>query len=181
VRAALLSQDVAMRVWLSLVLICMGSLASAAPIHNQRLNFSFSVPERLRLLSPEGMNKATLYALGADGSFELIAVQDLGVTIAKAPLDKHAIETSEQQGGLQDARFDYRKAKWRGLELDMVLTSWKVNEGRLVKVAVQVPLASHAIQLLATGHAKDEAQIVADVLALLGTIEGESSWTGARR
>jgi hypothetical protein len=172
-----------MRALIFSCLLGVSSIALAEPIHNAPYNFSFVVPDGFVDFPPGHAKPEMLYAYvrGTPGQphYEVLAVQDLGGTIGREPLNKEAVERGARQAGAgarQYVSFDYRKTKWRGFDLDVVVTRLKQGDADIVAIATQVPLKSHAMNLMTSGSASDEAQVMADLERVLATFDGKSNW-----
>ncbi len=73
-------------------------------------------------------------------------------------------------------RFEYGKARWRGFELDVGMTRVRQGDVEILGMVAQVPLATHAVNLLVTGFAGDEAQLRTIFDGVLASLQGESNW-----
>jgi lipoprotein NlpI len=74
------------------------------------------------------------------------------------------------------ATFVLRKEKWGEFDIDLMETRMHQNGLDLITLVVQVPLAPQALQIAAAGPAALESKVHADLLQVLSSVEGQSSW-----
>jgi hypothetical protein len=159
---------------------------AAAPrlIRNEGRGFSLMVPDGYVDAPNTSPLPRTLHTFargqpGEPGSAAIV-VQDMGGTIGREPLIHAMVERAARDSlkptGFEVTSFEYRKLPWKSFELEAVLTTAGGADRSLLSVSVQVPLAGSAIQIIVAGAPGDKERLVADLQALLGSLDGKSSW-----
>jgi hypothetical protein len=157
--------------------------ATGGTIADAENGFSFAVPDGYADY-PEGAAPGVLHSFARgkpdDASFAVIRIQAMGGTIGREPLVRETVERAARQtasaSGVEITGFDYRKVKWKDFELDLVLTRLTNGDKKLVTLATPVPLAKQAIHVVLMGPAGDEAGLVANLQAILRSLDGRSNW-----
>jgi hypothetical protein len=182
-------------------------LAAASTVSDASRGFSFTLPDGY-VEDPGGAREIEKFAgtLGLKNSgvrreprlgrifvrgqmgepgFANLLLTSLGVTFDQDELDRSRVEEGARraaQGSGADLRFEYRHTPWQGLELDLIVTRMRQEGHSTVSVGTQVPLAKEAIALTLSGAADEEASLLADLQAILGSLQGKSNWlTDAER
>lgn len=173
-----------MRTALAAVIATMilSSSAAAAPFHDEARGLSLDVPAGYHDIPNPSAQALHAWARGEAGapSYAAIVVQGLGGTIGRAPLLRDTVERAARasiaRSGLTITGFEYGTARWRSFDLEVVTTRVAGGDQDGVMLAVQVPLAPEAAQLMVTGPATSEAQMRADLAHVLGSLGGRTNW-----
>jgi hypothetical protein len=171
---------------LVLALVASAALpaAAATTISDARRELSFTLPDGY-VESPGGTREPKLGLAFARGEMEkpgyaILQVVSLGGTIGRGKLDPTAVEKAARDSvrgsGVELGKFEYRRTKWQGLEVDLLVAHAKRDGHDIVTVSTQVPLAKEAIQLNLAGSADEQARLFADLQSVLGSLKGKSNW-----
>lgn len=173
--------------WSLLLLSLLPMTASSAlaeTFHDAELDYRFELPAGYRPHTPGfGRPRERSAFLRGElrvGSYAALSVQGLGGTIGRGAVDRQAVEraahTAAERTGVEPTRFEYSNARWQRFELEVVATRISTGNVEVVTLAVQVPLARQALQLVLLGPATELARLRSELTAMLGTLQGHSNW-----
>jgi hypothetical protein len=157
--------------------------ALAGVVHDETHGFSFEEPvgyEREQVPPP----LLYQYSRGKEdpSAFGSVAISDMGHPLSPGFKLVHAkfeegAQKKAAQTGVTLKRFDYRKLTWAGFELDLTITFSSFAGQDFVSAVVELPLQPNAVSVMAAGPAANEAQVVADLQALVTSLHGPSNWS----
>lgn len=179
--------------WLVLAAVATPRSAMAGlRVKDEKLGAAFSLPEGFEAGAPaaaaaDGRPAARTFArgtLGAD-SFAVLQVVPLAGTIGPGKLDRKLVEDAARAAvrGSPAAitAFDYRTARWKTFDLDLVVGRVSSDNRRFVTLTTQVPLVRQALQLSLMGPADEEPRLATEFQSTLTSLEGESNWLNDRQ
>ena len=173
-----------MRFVLATLLVCATAhAASAARFTDAAHGFSVDIPDGYSD-APKTDDARVIHgfvhgALGEDGT-SMIQLQSLGGTIGRGPLIHETVEkaarASVEGSGIEISAFEYRTAKWKTFDVNVLVVRLHSGDRKLVSLATQIPLAKQAIQIYLMGPASDEAKLEGDFHSMLASLDGKSNW-----
>jgi hypothetical protein len=153
-------------------------------IEDSKHGFSFVAPPGYQQ-GAATMGAGSLYTFvrgqpGA-GSWGVFSIAPLGGTLAEGSKVNHAIAEAAareeaSKSGVDISAFEYRVVQWAGFPLDVMVSRASGGDQHVVTSAVQIPLAAGALQIQFVGGDADEAQLTADLNALVGSLQGKTNW-----
>ncbi|MDB4928158.1 MAG: hypothetical protein JWM10_642 [Myxococcaceae bacterium] len=162
--------------------LLVSATAAAAPFRDDVRGLSLDVPDGYHDIpnpSPQALHAWARGEAGAPG-YTAIVLQGVGGTIGREPLDRATVERSARASvagsGLTITGFEYGTARWQSFDLEVVATRVTGGDQDSVMVAVQIPLAPEAAQLMLSGPATSETRMRADLAQVLGSLRGRSNW-----
>jgi hypothetical protein len=160
-----------------------GSARAAERVNDAEHGFVLTVPDGF-VDAPEAMAPRVLHAYKLasppEGSFALVQLQALSGTIGREPVDRAEAEKAMRevagQQGAPLSGFDYRKVKWKGFDLDLMVVWMGDGDTKVVTLATQVPLRKQAVQVQIVGPAAQEAALAKHLDGFLAGLDGRSNW-----
>jgi hypothetical protein len=167
----------------TLTLCATAQAASAAKFTDAEHGFSVDIPDGYgdapKANDPRVIHGFVRGTLGEDGA-SMIQLQSLGGTIGRGPLIHETVEkaarASIEHSGIEISAFEYRTAKWKTFDVNVLVVRLHGGDKKLVSLATQIPLAKQAIQIYLMGPAGDEAKLESDFHSMLASLDGKSSW-----
>jgi hypothetical protein len=170
---------------LALTLAAHARPAAAGPsVDASALGFTFTLPDGFEnpAGAAAGASSGMAFKRGqpAVGSFAILEIVPMAGTIGPGKLNRPMVEESAR-ASLRAANatatdFDYRTARWKTFDLELVVAHVAKGNQRLVTLTTQVPLARQAVQVNLLGPAADEARLLGEIQSVLGSLDGRSSW-----
>ncbi|HEX2658792.1 MAG TPA: hypothetical protein VHU40_10990 [Polyangia bacterium] len=158
---------------------------AGARVTDEKLGLAVTVPDGFQVApAPAADGKPTplVFTRGEVNTASFVALQfvPLRGTIGREKLDRKIVEDSARAAtkgtGASIDAFEYRTARWKAFDLELIVGRVSNQERQLVTFSTQVPLVRHALQVSMMGAAADEARLAREFQATLASLEGESSW-----
>lgn len=148
-------------------LVLAALLSSSAPdarhIEDPARGFSFTLPGDY-VEMPDSHSAGAWVRHAEEDDFVMIALEGMKGTITRGELEL---------GRPSATRF---VEKWKGFDLDGMRVVEEREGERILVLAVQVPLAPKALQVMTSGLELNEPAVRQALRALLDSLEGRSSW-----
>jgi hypothetical protein len=185
-----------MRPFLSAIILSAASacfVASAfagGSFHDPEREFSFTLPDGFveQPGGQRGEKLALAFTRGEMGQpgYAVLQISSLGGTIGRSKIDPAIVERAARNvargSGIEITKFEYRTVKWRGFDLDLVISQAVKNNVPILTFSTQIPLARQAVQINLAGAATEEERLSADLHGIVLSLNGQSSWlTDAER
>jgi hypothetical protein len=172
----------------ALAILALSATATATPFRDDKRGLSLDVPAAYHDVPSPSPQILHTWARGEAGEpgYAAIVLQGMGGTIGRDKLDRAIVEKAARatvaSSGLTITGFDYDTVRWQSLELEVMIARVTGGDRDGMTIAVQIPLAAEAVQLMVAGAADGEAQMRADLTHVLGSLHGRSNWlTDAER
>lgn len=159
--------------------------AAAGPtVDAAKLGFTFTLPDGFENTDANagGATSGMAFKRGQPGagSFAVLEIVPMRGTIGPGKLVRKTLEDSAnaalRAAGATATDFDYRTARWKTFDLELVVAHIAKGTQRLVSLTAQVPLVGQAVQVNLVGPAADEARLLGELQSILGSLDGQSSW-----
>jgi len=172
------------------VAITVRPVTAATPVGDPGRGFSFTLPDGYaeNPASTRAPKLNLMFSKGEPGTplGTILQIASMGGTIGRGKLDPAIVEKSARDAvrgsGVALTKFEYRKTTWKSFALDLLMTHAQREGHTILSLSTQVPLAKEAIQITVAGPLADEPMLLADLQAVLASLEGKSNWlTDAER
>ncbi len=167
-----------------LAVLSAGPAIAATTVTDAKRELSFALPAGF-VENPGGTRSPMLnlsFVRGEPGKpgFAVLRVVSMGETLDRGKLHRAVVERSAREAmrgrGVESIRFEYKQARWKSFELEVLVTHGKREGHGILSLSTQVPLAKEGIQLFLVGLAEDQAKLIADLQSVLSSLQGKSSW-----
>lgn len=148
--------------------------SSGRMLKDDRLGFSISIPEGFRDF-PEAKVRASIEYSFIQGSSDrgepvrFITIENLGQLIRRGER-----LTATSIAGADTAEITRRK--WRGLEVDVAMTTSKDGDFTTLMYNMRIPLRPKAIDVVVAGAEADRKELSRLADQLLASMDGETNW-----
>ena len=161
--------------WL-LGLCFLSSPSFGVPYSNSQLQFKAMLPDNLEDVSIRVPVHGGLITLGKWNSsksalVQMVSLQDLGGTIGREDLSKKKDKP---------ANVTLEKTRWKTFDIDVFRVAENAGNISMLTFNAQVPLKPHAIQVMVSGPASEEASLKQQMQQIVASVDGPTNWlTGA--